>query len=196
MLIPKKYIDEGEKPAIHIADRSWYYPYVEAGKDYSFDIIYRTKDWNEAARFGPIKVKATTGLGELYVANKEDIRYEIKKINDKDNHFVFTTGPVIKYGSSTIENPNFKFNIDNQNGPKPDDKWIAGPEHPGSNIDIYLPDHIGDDRKPVKIDDTLSFEMYYKEYHEDLGYFYRCQIFNHDDTKNPGLHLTSDIVVP
>ena len=175
-------------PSTHINDTTWYYPYVEAGKDYSFDIIYRTENWHEAARFGPIKVKATTGLGELSVSNKNNISFEI----DANNHLKFTTPPVLKLGNDTLENPYYKFNIDSYARPD-DDRWIAWYGGSGNTIDIDLNEQIDDYHRPVLTSALLSFEMYYQEYDEDRGYDYRYNIFYHDETVNENLHLASSL---
>ena len=181
----------GVHPAEYIKDTTINYPYVKAGREYKVYVKYHTKDWREY-RSPEIKVKPTSGLGEMSLANKDSLVYTIGS-----NHLKFVRVPELKIGNETIEKPFYKFNFNNLSSTK-DDKWIAGPEEEGPAINIDLDKYIDDSHRPVYKSDKISFELFYKEYVRDENnhykYHYRFQILDHDDTKNANLQLTSDLL--
>ena len=181
----------GVHPAEYIKDTTINYPYVKAGREYKVYVKYHTKDWREY-RSPEIKVKPTSGLGEMSLANKDSLVYTIGS-----NHLKFVRVPELKIGNETKEKPFYKFNFNNLSCTK-DDKWIAGPEEEGPAINIDLDKYIDDSHRPVYKSDKISFELFYKEYVRDENnhykYHYRFQILDHDDTKNANLQLTSDLL--
>ncbi len=182
---------DGVHPAEYIKDTTINYPYVKAGREYKVYVKYHTKDWREY-RSPEIKVKPTSGLGEMSLANTKPLAYSIG-----NNHLKFVVSPELKIGNETIEKPFYKFNFNNLSSTK-DDKWIAGPEEEGPAINIDLDKYIDDSHRPVYKSDKISFELFYKEYVRDENdhykYHYRFQILDHDDTKNVNLQLTSDLL--
>ena len=181
----------GVHPAEYIKDTTINYPYVKAGREYKVYVKYHTKDWREY-RSPEIKVKPTSGRGEMSLANTKSLAYSIG-----NNHLKFVVSPELKIGNETIEKPFYKFNFNNLSSTK-DDKWIAGPEEEGPAINIDLDKYIDDSHRPVYKSDKISFELFYKEYvrdeNEHYKYHYRFQILDHDDTKNANLQLTSDLL--
>ena len=188
----RRYTDDGEKPAEYIGDTVINYPYVKAGTEYKVYVLYRDKEWHEY-RSSEIKVTPTSGLGEISLTNKDSIAYKIE-----GNHLIFTTPPKFKLGDDELENPFFKFNIDNNSlfG----DKWIAGPEEEGPSIDLDLDRYIDNGHRPVYTSDQITFELFLKEYVRDsknndhYRYHYRYQVFEQKDTLVSNLHLTSNLL--
>ena len=182
---------DGVHPARYIKDTVINYPYVEPNKEYTVYVKYHNGDWKEY-RSSEIKVKPTTGLGEISLVNKNSIAYKIE-----DNHLKFTVAPKLKKGDIEISQLNFKYNFHNHSRPN-NDNWIAGPEEHELPIALNLDWHIDDGHRPVYTSDLLSFEMFYKESVNDENkhykYHYRYQILDYDDTQKVNLHLTSNLL--
>lgn len=182
---------DGVHPARYIKDTVINYPYVEPNKEYTVYVKYHNGDWKEY-RSSEIKVKPTSGLGEISLINKDSISYKIE-----NNNLKFTVAPKFKLGDENLTNLIFKFNFYNYSRPA-NDRWVAGPEFGGPGIDFALGSCIDNGHRPIYTSDQIAFELFYKKYvfdeDDNYHYHYRYQILDYDDTQKANLHLTSSLL--
>ena len=159
--------------------------------EYTVYVKYHNGDWKEY-RSSEIKVKPTSGLGEISLINKDSISYKIE-----NNNLKFTVAPKFKLGDENLTNLIFKFNFYNYSRPA-NDRWVAGPEFGGPGIDFALGSCIDNGHRPIYTSDQIAFELFYKKYvfdeDDNYHYHYRYQIFDYDDTFSSDLHLTSSLL--
>ncbi len=176
-------------PNEHIMDSTFNYPYVQPGKTYKVRVKYFNESWSTVLDTGEIEFTPDSGAGELQLINKDSISYRIE-----NNKLIITRPQFIN------TRPNAKLKLDLTR--TRDNQWLCGPEAnysdiSGNTIEVDLSSIIS---KTVYASDSLHFKFFVIDFYgndtnkDSKGYEYYYEILSENDTKNKGLHLTSDLI--
>ncbi len=171
----RRYTEDGEEPADHISDDTWYYPFVKAGETYRVRVKYigdkgEGHTWsdfaNAEASFTPL-----TGDGELSVG------YVSWEIND--NKLIFNSTQPVMQGEKILTG-DYRVEFDRANGEWLDDVSL-GSVSPDVNLNNVLRG------RGITKTTPFGFRLYYKE-NSGNGYTYEYEILNASN-----IYLTDDI---
>ena len=168
----------GSKPAAHIKDTTFNYPWVEKDKKYKVSVTYTKADYS-LVEFGPIEITPADGKGELQ--GNEPAYGAVTK-----NRLNFRVTPKLYLNDSSFTEGNFRIEFNTA----ANDDWIDGfdfPEDGKMNLNELF--------RGKSIDSSVQFVfyLYYQIPNNEGGFNYRYEFITKEETKKNNLKLNKDI---